>query len=126
MASLGEQVAALLAVGAVEGVGATASVGALSVAWRRIIDRVREALAARPPRSVCLDRLGVDALDSAAVAELAAALDQRIASDPAFGDALRRELREVGGAANEFLTIVQGGAVGRIANIGMVNGDVTF
>lgn len=126
MASLGEQVAALLAVGAVEGVGAKASVGALSAAWQRITDRVRQALAARPPRSVRLDRLGVDALDSAAVAELAAALDRRIASDPALGDALRRELREVGGAANEFLTIVQGGAVGRIANIGTVNGDVTF
>ena len=100
--------------------------------WRavtRIYDALRAHFIHDRPVLRALERVQGQPHDPEAAKDLAGQLQSRLARDPSFaGDlaALVEELSSIPESA-QFLTVVQGNAhVGKITNIGSVEGDISF
>jgi hypothetical protein len=118
--------ATLVAKWVLEGVGKAAAEKSLG-GLKKIYDFVRAKLSTDKTSSEVLDRLEQKPGSQARALELAELLDERVKSDPSFAAELRQAVAEAekSPASSSFVTQVMDNAkVGKITNIGVVQGDV--
>jgi hypothetical protein len=100
-----------------------------SGAIRRIYDVVRSKSRGDAEVDESLNRLEAKPTSQARTAELAEILAERVESDPAFAAELARVIEEAQAepGTNRFVTTVRDNAqVGKLTNIGTIEGDVLF
>jgi hypothetical protein len=117
-------VAKWFAEGAVKEVG-SAAVGGL----KKIYDTVHARFSGHPEGTTAIARLQEKPTSEARALELAETLDDQVKGDPKFKAALQAAIDEAGKSpqTGSFVTQVMDNArVGKITNIGVVHGNVTF
>lgn len=121
--------AGLLAKKALDAAGGRAGESAWA-ALGRIADAVRRRFGSDPEVTEALDRLEAKPASEARTAEVAEVLGDRLRADPAFADELAGlidQAKAAGPRASSFVTTVQDNAqVGKVTNIGVVDGDIHF
>jgi hypothetical protein len=118
-------VAKWFAEGAVKEIGGTVVVGAL----KKVYDAVHERLSAHHEGTTAIARLQERPSSEARALELAETLDEQVKGDPKFKAMLQTAIEEAGSSpeTGKFVTQVMDNAkVGKITNIGIVHGNVTF
>jgi hypothetical protein len=121
-------VATLLASKAVEALGGKVGEG-LWAGIGRLAGLVREKLGGDSAGAAALERLEANPQDRTAVERLAGELDRHAAADPDFHQQLTALVEEArrDPKAGQFVTNVYGNAqVGKLVNIGDVQGNVSF
>jgi hypothetical protein len=117
-------VAKWFAEGAVKGLGG-AAIGGL----KKVYDAVTARLSSHPEGATAVERLEQRPASEGRALELAETIDEHVVADAKFKATLQAAIEEAGSSPQmgSFITQVMDNAkVGKITNIGVVHGNVTF